>query len=85
MLAKLSDRDLIATEAQYHKSCLTKLYNKVRAIDATRSSEDKKKTLLEGITFAEVEQYMSHCIETESDTVPVFYLKELKNLYKVKL
>lgn len=81
LLAKLSEGDLVATEAQYHKSCLANLYNKVRALDAVKSVDDHNEYILEGITIAEIEQYVRHYIEVENEVVPVFYLKDLKDLY----
>ena len=81
LLAKLCEGDLVATEACYHKNCLKRLYNRVRAIDAENSNEEKKETMLEGIAIAEIENYIRHCIEEANDTVPVFNLKELKDLY----
>ena len=60
----------MATEACYHKNCLKRLYNRVRAIDAENSNEEKKETMLEGIAIAEIENYIRHCIA--NDTVPVF-------------
>lgn len=85
LLAKLSEGDLVATEAQYHKGCLANLYNKVRALDAAKSIDEHNESILEGITVAEIEQYVRHYIEVETDVVPVFYLKDLKDLYTKRL
>ena len=54
LLAKLSQRDLIGTETSYHKTCLVRLYNKVRAIDGEKSKKEKKDAVLEGIAIAEI-------------------------------
>ena len=81
LLAKLSEGDLVATEACYNKNCLMKLYNRVRAVDANESNEEKRNEILEGISLAEIEKYIRHCIEVDQEVVPVFYLKELKELY----
>ena len=61
------------------------MYNKVRALDETKSFDDHNESILEGITIAEIEQYVRHCIEMESEVVPVFYLKDLKSLYNERL
>jgi hypothetical protein len=36
-LAKLSEGDMIAVEALYHKSCLSALYNRLRDLQTTKS------------------------------------------------
>ena len=73
MIAKLSEGDLVATESKYHKTCLAEFCNKVRTF-ASKAS----------IVVAEMERYMRFelkYIQVESDNIPVFYLKELKNVY----
>ena len=42
LLAKLSEGDLVATEACYHSTCLTTLYNKVHAINSSKSENEEK-------------------------------------------
>ena len=78
---KLSEGDLVATDAQHHKSCLANFYKKVRALDAAKSIDDHQESILEWITIAEIKQYVQHYIEVETDVVPIFYLKDLKDLY----
>ena len=80
LLAKLSEEDLVATEACYHKNCLKKLYNRVRAVEANKSNE-KRNEIMEGISLAKIEKYICHCIEVDQEVVHVVYLNELKELY----
>ena len=61
------------------------MYNKVRALDATKSYDDQNESILEDFSIAEIEQYVRHCIEMESELVLVFYLKDLKSLYNERL
>ena len=81
LIAKLSEGDLVATESKYHKSCLAEFYNKVRTFASKASIAEQEKSIVEDIVVAEIERYMRGIIEVESDNIPVFYLKELKNLY----
>ena len=81
LIAKLSEGDLIATESKYHKTCLAEFYNKVRKVSPKMSTEEQEKEIVEGIVIAEIEHYMKSIIEQENETIPVFYLKELKSLH----
>ena len=49
LLAKLSEGDMIATEAKYHQKCLTKLYNRVKSKRNDEKSEKELFTIVEGI------------------------------------
>ena len=81
LIAKLSEGDLVATESKYHKIFIAEFYNKVRTFASKASTAEQEKSIVEGIVAAEIERYMRGIIEVESDNIPVFYLKELKNLY----
>ena len=81
LIAKLSEGDLVPTESKYHKTCLAEFYNKVRTFASKASTAEQEKSIVEGIVVAEIERYMREIIEVESDNIPFFYLKELKNLY----
>ena len=85
LLAKLSEGDLVATEACYHSTCLTTLYNKVRIINSSKSENEKRNEILEGIAIAEVVAYIRQCLQAEDKSVPVFQLKQLKDLYTKRL
>ena len=48
LIAKLSEGDLVATEAVYHRSCLVNLYNKVRVVSTIKTEDQKKSERLKG-------------------------------------
>ena len=81
LIAKLSEGDLVATQSKYHKACLTESYNKVRTFASKASIAEQEKATVEVIVVTEIERYMRGIIGVESDNIPVFYLKELKNVY----
>jgi len=84
LLAKLSEGDLIAQDAQYHVQCLVSLYNRVRAKEAKPSSDSDVYTMNEGIAFAELVSYIEDCC-LDSTTAPVFKLADLVNMYSTRL
>ena len=47
LLAKLSESDMTATEAKYHKKCLTELYHRVKLKGNDEKSEKELFTILE--------------------------------------
>ena len=81
LIAKLVEGDLVATESKYHKTCLAEFYNKVRTFASKASTAEQEKSIVECIVVAEIERYTRANIEVESNNIPFFYLKELKNLY----
>ena len=85
LIPKLSEADLVATESKYHKTCLAEFYNKVRTFASKASTGEQEKSIAEDIVVAEIEHYMRRIIALESDDIPVFYLKELKNLYVLQM
>ena len=85
LLFKLSEGDLVDTEACYHSTSLTTRYNKVRAINSSKSENEKRNEILEGIDIAEVVAYIRPCLQTKDKSVPVFQLKQLKGLYRKRL
>ena len=48
LLANLSEGDMIATEAKYHKKCLTELYKRVKSKLNDEKSEKELFTIVEG-------------------------------------
>lgn len=56
LLAKLSAGDLIALEAKYHLSCLTKLYNRAKGKPTVQS--DDRPVWSESVAFAELCDYV---------------------------
>ena len=85
LIPKLSEADLVATESKHHKTCLAEFYSKVRTFASKASTGEQEKSIVEDIVLAEIEHYMRRIIALESDDIPVFYLKELKNLYVLQM
>ena len=87
LIAKLSEGDMCATEAMYHKECLTSIYNKYRdkvtsdkdSIDLFRDIETK--ALDNVVEF--VKNTIISCSEIKS--TPVFPQKLLTEMYKEKI
>ena len=77
--AKLSERDMIATEALYHKSCPTALYNWLR-----KTEIDDENAIIEGIVLAEIVDYINSSKES-SEAFSVFKLSDIKLLYLQQL
>ena len=42
LIAGLSEGDLVATESKYHKTCLAKVYNKVRTFASKVSTAEQE-------------------------------------------
>ena len=51
LIAKLSEGDMVATEAKYHHASLAKLYNQYRSINRNRPKEMNELELIKGIAF----------------------------------
>ena len=84
LLAKLSEGDLVAIEARYHKTCLIALYNRLR-VACSKSPADFEDDILYGVVVTEVVEYIRECITSSEDITPVFKLKELKSLVSRRL
>ena len=54
LLAMLSEGDMIAVEALYHKSCLSALYNSVRDSQTTKPKADSVHAIIEGMVLAKI-------------------------------
>ncbi|KAG0715668.1 hypothetical protein GWK47_011424 [Chionoecetes opilio] len=80
LLAKLSEGDMIAIEAKYHRNCLRALYNKIRPAALKDADADR----LHGIAFAELVVFMED-MHADEDNAPVFKLSDVANLYKTRL
>ena len=81
LLAKPSDRDLIAEKAKYHPACLTDLYRK------TQSQTMAKETIQEenihhSLVFAEFIKYIAEGLKASE---PFLKLADLVSLYKTNL
>lgn len=83
LLAKLSTGDLIFQEAVYHSNCLVTLYNKAqRFSENTEGGEEK---LHQGIALAQLVAYIEETRAESVDTIPVFKLSELTQMYSTRL
>ena len=85
LIARLSEGDLVATEACYHKTCLAALCNRVRVLNGEQTSKEKGDEILEGMVLAEVVAYIEPCAEKKDPVIPVFQLKTLKGFYERRL
>ena len=81
LIAKLSEGEMVATEAKYHHACLTKLYNQYRSINRNRSKEMNELELIKGIALSKLFAFIEDSIDS-NDSIPVFLLKELKKFYQ---
>ena len=84
LLAKLSEGDMIAVEALYHKSYLSALYNRLRDLQTTKPKADSENAIIEGIVLAEILDYLKN-YKASTETIPVFKLSDLKSLYLQRL
>ena len=85
LLAKLSEGDMVATEAKYHRVCLVQLYNRYRTHNLNKSRESEFQ-LIAGIALSEVINFVEECIlSSDQETVPVFQLQQLKDMYQKRL
>ena len=79
LLAKLSEGDLVAIKARYHKSCLIGLYNRLR-VACFKSPSDLEDDILYGVVVREVVEYIRESILSSENVTPVFKLWDLRNL-----
>ena len=84
LLAKLSEGDLVAIEAKYHKSCLASLYNRVRNATKNDLGKGDEDEIISGVVLAEVIGYIHEIYQTE-EGIPVFKLSDLVTLYRNRL
>ena len=86
LLAKLAPGDMVALEAKYHAKCLTKLYNRARAITGSAIADTgiDAHAHLSGIAFAELVMFMEES-RKEEEIVPTFKLSDLARMYKAQL
>ena len=82
LLRKLSVGDMVAAEAKYHRTYLIKFYNSYRKHNNNKR-EQANEQLMEGIAFSKVLEFIEGSILASDETTnPVFYLKELTEMYK---
>ena len=85
LLSKLSEGDMIATEAKYHLKCLTNLYNTYRNHVSSKPPHCSDKERYKGIAFSEVINFVEDSLDHIEGGVPVFKLCELVNMYRKEL
>lgn len=85
LLAKLSAGDLISQEAVYHLNCLVALYNKARNDSESDNTENKDEKVFQGIALAQLVEYIEETRAESVDTIPVFRLAELAQMYSTRL
>ena len=85
LLRKLSVGDMVATEAKYQCTSLIKFYNSYRK-SKNDKREEANEQLMEGIAFSKILEFTEESILASNETTtPVFYLKELTEMYKKHL
>ncbi len=84
LIAKLSEGDMVAIEAKYHRSCLVALYNRQRRIHRKLDQPDDDKSLIHGIVLSQIIEYIKMLFET-ADVAPVFKMSNLVSLYCKRL
>ena len=88
LIAKLSEGDLPAIEAKYHKKCLTDTYNSfLRASKKMNLGERELLSSIEDLALSDVVEYIQDTIALSYDdnTVPVFTQKSLTDFYKSRI
>ena len=76
---------MVATEARYHRACLIKFYNCYRK-HKNDKREQANEQLIERIIFSKVLEFIEEIILASDETTsPVFYSKELIEMYKKHL
>ena len=82
LLAKLSSGDMIATDAVYHKHCLTGLFKYRSSIRQKESSFDSTELKCEAIALAELISYIEESRQTNKSIIK---LSDIVRLYKSRL
>ena len=79
LLAKLTNTDLVAKEAKYHKSCYRQFLNRYRSYKGSKNAESsvhRAKKLTYGLVVGELVQYMQD-MYLYSKIAPIFHLSDL--------
>ena len=82
LLAKLSERDMVATEAKYHNTCLCSFYKKKvkKNNKESNSASICDDTVVYGVVLSETINYMKKSLQS-SNVLKLFQLSQLKKLY----
>ena len=87
LIAKLSEGDMMATEAKYHKKCLTNLYNHFKSKKNSVKGEKGQIHEIESKALEDVVKYVKDTIKNSQldGSTPVFQQKVLADLYKDRI
>ena len=66
---KLSEGDMIATEAKYHRNCLTRLYNAYRDRNTRKSAENSALKTIQGTFYYLIDNPLMNNVSKWSDTL----------------
>ena len=80
ILAKLSEGDMIGTEAKYHYQCLCSYYARAREKNGKNEADSDESPITYGIVLSEVINFMKKKIEQNS-TAPIFKLSDIKKMF----
>ena len=83
LVAKLSAGDLISQEAKHHSKCLLVLYSKAER--PSYRTQTKSSNVIQGIALAQLVAYIEETRTQSVDTVLVFKLAELTEMYTTRL
>ena len=82
LLRKLIVVDMVGTEAKYHRKCLIKFYSSYQKHNNDKR-EQANEQLMEGMAFSKALEFIEeNILASDETTTPVFYLKELTEMYK---
>ena len=84
LISKLSEGDMVATEAKYHRNCSLKLYNNYRNLNKEKFTNQYKEEFIVGLALSKVIYFIKENVRN-SVVSPVFLLKDLKCMYEQKL
>jgi hypothetical protein len=82
LLGKLSEGDMHALDARYHRKCMTDLHNRVRKQKPFDELHNTSKTT-EGLVLAELVSYIEDY--RDNKTLPIFQLSTLVGMYQTRL
>ena len=87
LIAKLSEGDMMATEAKYHKKCLTNLYNNLKLKRNSAKGAKEQLREIEIKALEDVVKYVKDTIKASQldGSTPVFQQKSLADLYKDRI
>ncbi|GFO40676.1 hypothetical protein PoB_006718100 [Plakobranchus ocellatus] len=83
MLIKLTDKDMMASEAKYHLKCVTAFYRQKPKLAHEEREEDDASTM-HALAFAELVGYIVS-LKTTPETAPVLNMPEFHRLCEHRL